>query len=43
MSTEGVMRYNAVQIAMAQLYLFGSKAAISIMNDLLMDSKIVKI
>lgn len=43
MSTEGVMRYNAMQIAMAQLYLFGSKVAISIMNDLLLGSKIVKI
>lgn len=38
MSTNGVMQYNAMQIAMAQLYLFGSKAAICIMNDLLMHS-----
>ncbi|MCH5266434.1 MAG: DUF4238 domain-containing protein [Lachnospiraceae bacterium] len=39
MSTKGVIQYNAMQIAMAQLYLFGSKAAISIMNDLFIHSK----
>ena len=39
MSTEGVMRYNSMQIAVAQLYLFGSKAAICIMNDIFQNSK----
>lgn len=39
MSTEGVIRYNSMQIAVAQLYLFGSKAAISIMNDEFQNSK----
>ena len=43
MSTEGVMRYNAMQIDMAQLYLFGSRETINIMNDLLLGSKIMKI
>lgn len=39
MSTEGVMKYNSMQIAVAQLYLFGSKVAISIMNDIFQNSK----
>lgn len=43
MSTEGVMRYNAMQMAISQLYIFGSKAAISIMNDIFQNSKNKKI
>jgi len=39
MSTKGVIQYNTMQISMAQLYLFGSKAAISVMNDLLSHSR----
>lgn len=39
MSTEGVMKYNVMQISMAQMYLFGTKAAINIMNDLLLRSE----